>query len=209
MICSCTGVILAGGLSSRFSGRDKAFLPIGGQRIIDRMYSVFKNLFEEIILVTNDPLQYLEWDFKIVTDIFPIRSSLTGIHAGLYFSTNPYAFIAACDAPFLKREVIEAIANQNDPRFDVVIPETSKGLEPLCAVYSKRCLSPIERQLAVQDFKIRRFFPKNRVKKISEQLLRQKDPTLLSFFNINTPLELARAEEIISTRGNDIKKDHV
>ena len=197
MICSCTGVILAGGLSSRFLGKNKAFLRIGDQRIIDRMYSVFRNFFEEIILVTNDPLQYLEWDFKIVTDIFPTRSSLTGIHAGLYFSMTPYAFFAACDAPFLKGEIIEAIVNQKDPRFDVVIPETSKGLEPLCAVYSKKCLRPIERQLARQDFKIRRFFPKNRVKKISEQLLRQKDPVLLSFFNINTPLELATAEEMI------------
>jgi len=96
-------VILAGGLNTRFSGTNKAFLRIRGKRILDHIYDLCKELFEEIILVTNDPLQYLEWDLVIATDIFPVRSSLTGIHAGLFCATNPYAFFIACDAPFLKK----------------------------------------------------------------------------------------------------------
>lgn len=77
---------MAGGLNSRYSGRNKAFIPVWGKRILDRLYEVFQEVFEEIILVTNDPLKYLEWDLTIVTDIFPYRSSLTGIHAGLFLS---------------------------------------------------------------------------------------------------------------------------
>ncbi|MFH2219645.1 MAG: molybdenum cofactor guanylyltransferase [Pseudomonadota bacterium] len=191
-----TGVILAGGLNKRFSGKNKAFIRLGEKRILDRIYSVFNDLFEEIILVTNDPLEYFEWDLTIVTDLFPKRSSLTGIHAGLFYAKNPYAFVAACDTPFLNRDVIEMVLDGLDPHIDVVIPETSKGLEPLCSLYAIECLKPLEQQLAKDEFKIDRFLQKIRVKKIPETMLRKKDPHLISFFNINTPEDLKQAQEI-------------
>ena len=190
-----TGVILAGGKNSRFSGKNKALVHIGGKRILDRIYEVFTILFDKIILVTNDPVQYMEWDFDIVTDIFPIRSSLTGIHTGLFYMTTPHAFFAACDIPFIKKELIEILLDSVEPSIDIVIPETSKGLEPLCSVYSKRCLKPIEEQLEKQSLKIERMFQKVRVKKISEDILRTIDQDLLSFSNINTPDDLARAKQ--------------
>lgn len=194
----CTGVILAGGQNTRFSGTNKAFIRVGGKRILDRIYGVFEELFEEIILVTNDPLQYLEWSFNIVTDLFPCRSSLTGIHAGLFFTTTSHAFCAASDIPFLKKELVETILDSIEPDIDIVIPATSKGLEPLCSVYSKKCLKPIEQQLIKQDLKIQKIFEKVRVKKLPENILRQNDPDLLSFYNINSPDDLARAKNIES-----------
>ena len=194
----CTGVILAGGQNTRFSGINKAFVRVGGKRILDRIYGVFEELFEEIILVTNDPLQYLEWNFNIVTDLFPFRSSLTGIHAGLFFTTTSHAFCAASDIPFLKKELVETILDSIEPNIDIVIPATSKGLEPLCSVYSKKCLKPIEQQLIKQDLKIQKIFEKVRVKKLPENILRQNDPDLLSFYNINSPDDLARAKNVES-----------
>ncbi|HUV50545.1 MAG TPA: molybdenum cofactor guanylyltransferase [Anaerolineae bacterium] len=193
----CSGVILAGGLSTRFSGQNKAFISIGGKRILDHIYEVFNKLFAEIILVTNDPVQYLEWDLNIGTDLFSIRSSLTGIHAGLFYSTNPYSFFIACDTPFLKTEMAEAIVNSIESDVDIVLPETSEGIQPLCAVYSKQCLKHIEAQLSKKELKIRQFFKKVRVKKLPENLLRENDPDLLSFFNVNTPDDLTKAEKII------------
>jgi molybdopterin-guanine dinucleotide biosynthesis protein A len=190
-----TGVILAGGKNSRFSGKNKALVHVGGKRILDRIYEVFTILFDKIILVTNDPVQYMEWDFDIVTDIFAIRSSLTGIHTGLFYITTPYAFFAACDIPFIKKELIEILLGSVEPSIDIVIPETSKGLEPLCSVYSKRCLKPVEEQLEKQSLKIERMFQKVRVKKISEDILRTIDQDLLSFSNINTPDDLTRAKQ--------------
>jgi molybdopterin-guanine dinucleotide biosynthesis protein A len=193
----CSGIILAGGLSTRYSGENKAFINIGGKRILDNIYKVFNKLFTEIILVTNDPAQYLEWDLNIVTDLFPVRSSLTGIHAGLFYSTNPYSFFIACDTPFLKTELAIAIISNIDDKTDIVLPDTSEGFQPLCAVYSKQCLKPVERQLLKNELKISRFFKKVRVKKLSEKVLRTHDPDLLSFFNINTPDDLLKAEKII------------
>jgi molybdopterin-guanine dinucleotide biosynthesis protein A len=193
---SVTGVILAGGQNTRFSGTNKALIRVGEKSILDCIYAVFSDLFEEIILVTNDPIQYLEWDLNIVTDLFPIRSSLTGIHTGLFYITTPYAFFAACDIPFLKKGLVQTMLNRIEPGVDIVIPETSKGFEPLCAVYSKKCLQIIERQLVKRELKIRKIFQKVRVKKVSETILRENDPDLISFYNINTHDDLLRAEHI-------------
>jgi molybdenum cofactor guanylyltransferase len=195
---SCTGVILAGGMNSRFSGKDKALIRVGNRRIFDYILNIFNDLFDEIILVTNTPASYLKWDVHIVTDLFPIRSSLTGIHAGLFYASHPHAFFTACDTPFLKKELIETILKKIDSSADAFIPEISAGLEPLCAVYAKKCLPRIELHLAQDKLKIQRVFKKGRVKKIPEKTLRKYDPDLVSFFNINSPEDLQKAEALIA-----------
>jgi molybdopterin-guanine dinucleotide biosynthesis protein A len=211
MKLACTGVILAGGLNTRFSGKEKALACVGGKRILDYIYAVFLDLFEEIILVTNNPIQYIEWDLNIVTDLFPIRSSLTGIHAGLFYASNPYAFFAACDAPFLKKELIETIVEKIEPGFDAIIPEISVGLEPLCAAYSKNSLKRIEQHLSQNKLKIQWVFKKDRIKKIPEKLILEKDPDLLSFFNVNSPKELENAEALVDrfNKNNRYLKDRI
>ena len=211
MKCPCSGVILAGGLNVRFSGKNKALLPVGGKRILDRIYTLFSSLFEEIILVTNDPLSYLEWDAAIVSDMFPFRSPLTGIHAGLFYMSSPHAFVVACDTPFLKQPLIEKLVNSIDSRADIIVPETAEGLQPLFSVYSKRCLQPLETHLAQQRpvmptqndkrqlqpaLKVQQFFEKVHVKRIPEGIAREMDPHLVSFFNINSPEDLVKAEAL-------------
>jgi molybdopterin-guanine dinucleotide biosynthesis protein A len=189
----CTGVILAGGLNKRFGGKIKAFLPLRGKRLLDYIYELFTDLFDEIILVTNDPLKYLDWDVLIGTDLFSVRSSLTGIHAGIFYASNPYCFMCASDMPFLQKNLVEGLLREIQEDTDVVIPETSEGLEPLCAVYSKRCLHRIEQQLNIENYKIRDFLKKIRLKKIKETTLKKWDSKLVSFLNINTPEDLQKA----------------
>jgi len=196
MTYPCTGVILAGGLNSRFNGKNKAFIQIGGKKIIDRLYETFSDLFEHIIIVTNSPLQYLVWEADIVTDIFPCRSSLTGIHSGLFYTTTPYAVFTACDYPFLKKELVQAIMGHIEENIDIVVPQTSSGLEPLCAVYSRNCLKAAENQLIRKKFKISLFYDKVRVKQIPQQVLQKTDAQLISFFNINTPEQLKQILEM-------------
>ena len=195
----CSGVILAGGLSTRYGGENKAFLRVGGVRIIDRLFAVYGELFDEIILVTNNPGEFLEWDALIVTDVFPVRSSLTGIHAGLFYARHPFAFFSACDTPFLKKELVETVLDSLEPGIDLVIPQTSAGLEPLCAAYSQRCLKAAEEHILQNKFKIQMALSGKRIKKIPEDVLRQKDPELLSFFNVNSPEDLTRAELFVKS----------
>ncbi len=194
----CSGVILAGGLATRYGGENKAFLKVGGMQILDRLFDLFSELFDEIILVTNRPRDFLEWDALIVTDIFPVRSSLTGIHAGLFYASHPFAFFSACDTPFLKREIIETVLGEIEPGADLVLPRTSAGFEPLCAAYSRRCLKPAEDHLRANQCKIHQALKDCRIKTIPEDRLRAKDPGLVSFFNVNTPQDLARAEQMLN-----------
>jgi molybdopterin-guanine dinucleotide biosynthesis protein A len=194
----CSGVILAGGLATRYGGENKAFLKVGGVQILDRLFDLFSELFDEIILVTNRPRDFLEWDALIVTDIFPVRSSLTGIHAGLFYASHPFAFFSACDTPFLKREIIETVLSEIEPGADLVLPRTSAGFEPLCAAYSRRCLKPAADHLRANKYKIHLALKDCRIKTIPEDRLRAKDPGLVSFFNVNTPQDLERAEQMLS-----------
>ncbi|MCF8067015.1 MAG: molybdenum cofactor guanylyltransferase [Desulfobacterales bacterium] len=197
---SCSGVILSGGLNTRFAGKEKALMRIGNKQIFDRIYDVFKDIFDEIILVSNHPLRYLGWDVFIGSDVFSARCSLTGVHAGLFYSKNPYTFFTACDTPFLNRNLIDTLVGSIESGIDVVIPQTSKGLEPLCAVYSDRCIKPVEQSLGQNQFKIQSFFPRVKIKKIPEAILREKDPDLVSFYNINSPGDLDLAEKMIKLK---------
>jgi molybdopterin-guanine dinucleotide biosynthesis protein A len=192
----CSGVILAGGMSTRFNGRDKAMIEINGKRILDHILAVYSEVFSEIILVTNTPQAYLDWNMLMVTDLFPVRSSLTGIHAGLFYASRPFAFVSACDAPFLKQELVHLLISQARPGVDAVMPETAKGLEPLCAVYSKSCLNTIEAHIRQEKLKIQQVFHKSRINRIPEARLRKTDPDLISFININTPEDLMRVASL-------------
>jgi molybdopterin-guanine dinucleotide biosynthesis protein A len=202
---ACSGVILAGGLSMRMDGKNKAFLEVDGAPILERLYGTFKTFFQELLLVTNSPREYLSWDLAIVSDLFPVRCSLTGIHSGLFHARTSFAFVAACDMPFLRAEVIEILLRHAEPKWDVIIPVTGKGYEPLCAVYSKRCIKPIERQLKRGKGKIADFFPHVRIKEVPEAELLKADPDLVSFFNINRPEDLARLEP---PAGKPLGKEH-
>jgi molybdopterin-guanine dinucleotide biosynthesis protein A len=196
MPISWSGVILAGGLGTRFDGRDKARLRIGGRTVLERILDVFEGLFDDIVLVTNDPCRYLEHDLLIVSDLFPQRSSLTGVHAGLFYARHPHAFITACDTPFLRAGLVRLLLDATRPGDDIVVPTTAKGLEPLCAVYSRRCLGPVEDHLRRGNLKIRAIFERVRVRTVPAEQLRVPDPELRSFFNINSPADLAAALEL-------------
>ncbi|MBW2369467.1 MAG: molybdenum cofactor guanylyltransferase [Deltaproteobacteria bacterium] len=207
---ACTGVILAGGLNVRFNGKNKAFIEIDGRKILDRILSVFRELFAETIIVTNHPTLYMDYDTPIVTDIYSVRSPLTGIHAGLTYSDSPFSFICACDTPFLKPELVHLIIQQIEPGYDVMIPQTADGLEALCAAYSRQCLPVINQQLSghqpdadpasrqlKRGLQIKQFYNKVRVKKLPENLLREIDPRLVSFFNVNKPEDLEKAKKML------------
>ncbi len=202
------GVILAGGRSSRFSGKNKAFFRVGGVPIIERVFRVFRQVFDEIVLVTNDPLLYLAWDCKIVSDLYDIRSSLTGIHAGLFHTGCRHAFFSPCDTPFLVPELVMEIVSRVRPEDDVVLPQTSAGVEPLCAVYARRCIKAIEQKLAARQLKVRKLLDHVRVKRITEAEVRRIDPEALSFFNINKAEDLAAAEAALGHRAGPRESGH-
>ena len=186
-VSDCCAVILAGGLNSRMGGRNKALLDVGGKRIVDRILEALDPIFQEILLVTRKPDQYRNLPIKVVEDLFEIRASLTGLHAGLKHAEAPFIFVVPCDVPFLNPDLIRAILREVTPDVDVVVPQDGKFYEPLCAVYSKRCLPYIEDMLSRGDLRIFNFFDKIRLRTIPMERLNKTDPDRQSFVNVNTP----------------------
>ncbi len=197
MSTACSGVILAGGMSSRFQGRNKALLEVNGRRMVESVMTVFQSFFDEILIVTNTPRQYLRYDVTLVSDIFPARSSLTGIHAGLFYAHHPHILVAACDTPFIRKQMIRLILSRIKPEADAVMPETPSGTEPLLAAYAASALPVVERALRQEKFKIKQVFKKMRVVKISKERVLETDPELKSFININTAADLDRAGGLV------------
>jgi len=188
-----TGIILAGGKNLRM-GRNKAFLEIDGRRIIDRTKDLFLEVFDEVLLVTNSPLDYLALDLRLVSDLIPDKGSLGGIYTGLFHASHPHAFVAACDMPFLNRPLIGHLA-QLAPKFDIVIPKTNDGLQPLHAVYSQSCLPFMEDLLRRDNLKIIDFFPRVNVREVRADEILPYDPELKTFLNVNTPEDLQKIRE--------------
>jgi len=186
-----TGVILAGGKSSRM-GTDKGLIEFQGEKMIRRTMDVFKGLFKEIIIVTNLPLDYLDQDAMIVTDIFPGRGPIGGIHTGLFFSSNEHAFFAACDMPFFNSEFISYMVSRIG-KYDIVVPETEKGPQPLHAIYSRKCLNRIKTLIAEDRLKVTGFYKGFRTLSIPTKEIARYDPESRMFLNVNTPEDLKGA----------------
>ena len=183
-----TGVILAGGESTRM-GKNKAFIEINGQRIIDRTVSLFREIFDDVLLVTNTPLDYLELNVKIVTDLVPGKGSLGGVYTGLFFSSSPKAFFVGCDMPFLDRRVIHYFLSLA-PTADIVVQRTKDYWEPLHAIYPRTLLKPIERLFQQGELTIFKAYQGMKVREVSEEELKPYDPDLHTLSNFNTPEEL-------------------
>jgi molybdopterin-guanine dinucleotide biosynthesis protein A len=180
-------------------GQNKAFLQVDGQRIIDRTKNLFLELFDEVLLVTNFLLDYLDLNLRGVADLYAGKGALGGIYAGLFHASHSHAFVAACDMPFLNKCLIRRLVDLS-PGYDIVIPKTPDGLQPLHAIYSKKCLPFMEDPLRKDNLRIVDFFHRVKKREVPPEEILPLDPKLASFLNINTPEDLARAEDYLSTK---------
>jgi molybdopterin-guanine dinucleotide biosynthesis protein A len=176
-------------------GTNKAFLHVGGERLIDRSMKLFKEIFPEVILVTNSPLDYLDQDCIIATDIIKGKGPLGGIYTGLFYAFHERIFIAACDMPFLNRAFIEYMIDHGADS-DIVVPELSDGLQPLHAIYSRRCLPAIKRLIDKDQLKITGFYKGLKKRTIPEDVVKKFDPRGRMFINVNTEEELQRISSL-------------
>ena len=196
-----TAIILAGGKSSRIgSDQDKAILKLNGKRLIDIVISKLKHIVGDNIIIVGPPEKYPSYK-QVVPDLFNQRGLLVGLYSGLKSSASRYNLVVGCDMPFLKVELLQYMRDKMDSN-DIIIPRYAKSyIEPLCAIYSKDCLSVMERNIEAGILSIRRIFPYLKVKYIEEKEIKRVDPELNSFFNINFKEDFIRAEELIRKKG--------
>jgi molybdenum cofactor guanylyltransferase len=194
-----TGVVQAGGKSTRMGGQPKALIPLGGRSIVERVVAALTPVVDDLLIVTNTPELYAFLGLPMVADVYPDHGSLGGIYSGLR-AAGQIAFTVACDMPFLHPEIIRLVVARAGEG-DVVIPRVGEQLETMHAAYGKACLPPIEERLRAVRLKIVGFFDRVRVVEIGEaEVARFRDPAV-AFMNVNTPDELERARALVAELG--------
>jgi molybdopterin-guanine dinucleotide biosynthesis protein A len=191
---SVSGILLAGGKSRRMGGMNKALLEVGGRRIIERAALVLRELFSELVLITNSPEDFEFLGLPMFGDKVPGAGSLGGLYTGLSVTEADYGFLAACDMPFLLQDPIRHLVNSIDDH-DVVIPRLQGYLEPLHAIYSRRCLPFIEALLVQDNLRIIDFLDQVDVLEIPDDDFKCYDPSFRFILNLNTPEDLQKARE--------------
>lgn len=187
-----TIAIQAGGVSLRM-GRDKCLLPLAGKPMVEHVIDRVRGLGDEILITTNLPQDYAFTGVRLVGDTRPGTGPLGGLHAALSAARGETVLMVACDMPLASRPLLEYLLSRA-PQGDVVIPRYGGEYEPLCAVYARRCLASVEAALESGQRRVVSFFPQVRVIAVDEAEWSSYDPEALTFFNVNTPQELADAE---------------
>jgi molybdopterin-guanine dinucleotide biosynthesis protein A len=197
-----TVAVQAGGQSTRM-GEDKALKPFLGRPLIQRVLERLRPLADEVIVTTNRPEAYAFLGVRLASDVRPGRGALGGLYTALQAASSPFVAVAACDVPFVSARLI-AYARElmEQEAVDVVIPESTEGLEPLHAVYRREtCLPEVEAAIAADAWKMIAWFPKVRVRVLSGPELAPLDEGGLAFWNLNTPEEFEEAEQLAGETG--------
>ncbi|MDX2415234.1 MAG: molybdenum cofactor guanylyltransferase [Bacteroidales bacterium] len=154
------GVVLAGGLNSRFKGENKAKLVINTRPIIADTLLLLGRIFKRVLIVSNEPEELLDYrEYPIVKDIFQKVGPLGGIHSALSNSDAEAVFVVACDMPLLDEKLMRGmLKHYMASDCEVLIPQRDGYNEPLHAIYSLKVLERLEKFLrtsktfAIKDF---------------------------------------------------------
>lgn len=197
------GVILAGGLARRMGGGDKGLLTLGGQtilaRVIDRLEPQVAGL---AINANGDPARFASYQVPVISDsIGGFVGPLAGVLAGLDWAAEQGAdriVTAAADTPFFPADLVPQLhlagEGMTHPLVLAATPNPQKGKirHPTFGLWPVALRDDLRTALTEGLRKVvlwtdqhggrEALFPLGGI-----------DP----FFNVNTPEDLSRAEEML------------
>lgn len=192
MIEDCTAIILAGGESSRM-GRDKAALPLNGKPLLQTVIDAVQPLFAHTLVSVREPRAGIA--LQQVCDKQTGAGPLAGLASALERIATPWAFVVACDMPFIVPAVIERLAALRGSHH-AVVPLAAGHAQPLLAFYARSCLPLLRERLACGDRSLMGALKMLDVRYVEADELLPSDPLLLSFIDLDTPHDVALAEGI-------------
>ena len=188
---SITGIILAGGKSSRM-GTDKGLVNLKGHSLINHVIQVVNLMCDDIIIISNQP-RYKNLGVPVFEDILKNKGPVGGLHSGLRHSKTQYNLLVACDMPNISFDLIKFVLDNVDGTEDAVVPLNNNQPEPLCGVYAKNCIAQLEKAIDENRFKMQEILKNLNTKYISVD---ESLPFYTSelFMNVNTMEDLDKIE---------------
>ena len=187
-----TGIVLAGGKSSRM-GSDKGMIELNGKKFINKILDALAPNVGEIIIIANNG-NYNNLSYAVYEDIIKDCGPIGGIYTGLVNSKTEKNIVVSCDIPFINSALIKYLI-ENSLKADISVPVHKGRIEPLCATYSKKTSNELLQLIKEKEFKMRnvvRYFVTKEIY-ITERLSFYNERLLT---NINTPEELKQQKEI-------------
>lgn len=199
-----SAIILAGGFSKRF-GRDKGLIELAGKPLILHVLDKISRIANEIAVVVSSDIQrekferFLGRSASLVVDEQKMQSPLVGALTGFKRVQSKYSLLLPCDTPFFSSQIGQLLLDLCIKK-DAVIPRWPNGyIEPLQAAYHTKSASKAAK-IALEEGKLdlrSMIAHLSGVRYLSTMVLRKVDQELMTFFNINTPEDLRRAESIL------------
>jgi molybdopterin-guanine dinucleotide biosynthesis protein A len=203
-----SAVILAGGRSTRMNG-DKGLKELGGEILVNRIIRRVSERVDEVLIVVGSEEQreayfgIVDEDVTLLVDLYSDGSPLVGAITGLKHAKGEYAFMAACDMPFISDDVVEFLFKEAEGYDGAVFQWPNEWIEPLLAVY--RVKPSLEKALELYgagDLRVRRILQNlPDVKMIPMDDLKAMDADLHSLFDADTEEALLEAERILEKKG--------
>ena len=198
-----TVVIQAGGRSRRM-GQDKGMLEIAGISLVQHILTRTKGLGNQTLITTNHPQNYAHLGVPLVGDAQPGAGALPGLQTALQAATTDHVLLLACDMPFINPALLQFMISLRS-QADVIVPRWNGYYQPLHAIYARQTvLTALNQALANGQKRMISFYDAVQVKTVEPETITQFDPKGLTFFNANTPAELAEAEQIWSKLENSL-----
>ena len=197
MRARCTGVILAGGASTRFGGHAKGLEIVGGRTIVDHVARALGPVTDDLLLVANAPDARL-WlpNVRVERDVRSERGSLVGVHSALSHA-NSAVLLVAWDMPFVSTQLLNVLRREGEANDCAVVPETSRGVEPLCAYYPDTALDVAARLLDAGEMRLGAFVDAlPHVRRLGAPRLSAFGDSEKIFLNVNDRESLERARAI-------------
>ncbi len=194
-------IILAGGPSSRI-GQDKGLLRLGDRPLVKHVLDRVASLADEIIVVVSSGVQansyakLLGSSVAVLVDAIDLQSPLVGALAGFEAAQRRYSLLLPCDAPFVSRDVLSLFFDLCIGKNAVIPRWPSCYIEPLQAVYcTEPALEAAKSALSMGELNLQAMVNRlHGIRYVSTLVIQELDPQLKTFFNINTLVDLKKAE---------------
>jgi molybdopterin-guanine dinucleotide biosynthesis protein A len=194
---SGSAIVLAGGRSLRM-GQQKAGLRFGESTLLEHTIAELGKSFDDIVVVAAPAGAEVPPTARVIRDDREYEGPVLALARGLDGARADAAFACSCDLPMLDARVASALLAML-PGYDAVIPFVDDRLQPLHAAYRRAAAVALRAMSARGENRLSAIADAVATRRVSEDELRALDPELLSFVNVNTPADYARALRQIRT----------